>query len=193
MSWIEWVAERKIQQAQEQGEFDDLEGAGRPLDLAHDARTPPEQRVVDHLLKQARYVPEWVELAREIDRRRERLEREERSFAERRARAMGRARSLAEPALLRELDEARDRFLLRTAEQLRELDRLIARFNLIVPTISRQRRRIRVAESVRALAERYPRWRPLRDGEPWEAVCREESPPLLRLSNRLPRRRRLLP
>src|SRR5438876_667686 len=52
-----------VQQAQEAGQFDDLPGKGKPLQL-----DPSPDAVVNNLLKEAGVVPEWVELAREIER-----------------------------------------------------------------------------------------------------------------------------
>ena len=39
------IAERKIQEAMERGEFDDLPGKGKPLDLSDDPMVPEELRM----------------------------------------------------------------------------------------------------------------------------------------------------
>ncbi len=61
MLTLELIAERKIAEAIAQGEFDDLPGAGRPLDLAEDPLVPEEQRMANRILKNAGFVPREVE------------------------------------------------------------------------------------------------------------------------------------
>ena len=51
------VIEAKIAQAQAAGAFDDLPGAGKPLDLDDDRLVPEEVRVALRILKNAGYVP----------------------------------------------------------------------------------------------------------------------------------------
>ncbi len=55
-------------EAMERGEFDDLEGSGKPLQLDDDRHVPPELRAAYRLLKNAGFVPPEVELRREISR-----------------------------------------------------------------------------------------------------------------------------
>ena len=50
---LEWIAERRIAEAVSQGEFDNLPGAGRPLDLDEDALVPEELRMARRILKNA--------------------------------------------------------------------------------------------------------------------------------------------
>ena len=60
------LAEQRIRESMDRGEFDDLPGAGKPLSLDEDALVPEELRVAYRLLKNAGYVPEEVRLRREI-------------------------------------------------------------------------------------------------------------------------------
>jgi hypothetical protein len=66
MLTLDWIAERRIQEAQARGEFDDLPGAGAPLDLDGDAMVPEELRVAYRLLKNAGFVPPELEAHRAI-------------------------------------------------------------------------------------------------------------------------------
>lgn len=68
---IEIIAERKIEEAMEQGAFDNLPGAGKPLPLDEEWFVPPEMRPAIRLLKSAGVLPDWLERAREIERLRE--------------------------------------------------------------------------------------------------------------------------
>lgn len=65
------IAEEKIREAVERGEFDNLEGAGRKIDLTEYFNTPAEYRVGHSLLRANRFVPAEVELMREISELRE--------------------------------------------------------------------------------------------------------------------------
>jgi len=51
------IAERRIREAQERGEFNDLPGMGLPLALEEDTLVPEDLRVAYRLLKNAGFVP----------------------------------------------------------------------------------------------------------------------------------------
>jgi hypothetical protein len=60
------IAEARIREAMARGEFDDLPGAGRPLQLEDLSRVPPDMRLAYRVLRNAEVVPPEVELRREI-------------------------------------------------------------------------------------------------------------------------------
>ncbi len=62
MDIVDQIVERKIAEAVERGDFDDLPGAGRPLEIEEDLLL----RVAYRLLKNAGYVPDEVKLFAEI-------------------------------------------------------------------------------------------------------------------------------
>ncbi len=64
---IDSLAEERIQAALRAGEFDDLPGRGRPLELDDDSHIPPELRVAYRILKNAGCVPPELELRNEVD------------------------------------------------------------------------------------------------------------------------------
>lgn len=66
MFLIDQLAEARINEAMERGDFDDLEGSGRPLALDDDLLVPEELRVACRILKNAGYLPPELELRREI-------------------------------------------------------------------------------------------------------------------------------
>ena len=66
MNAIERLAEQRIREALERGEFDNLRGAGQPLDLDDDIDVPAELRTAYRILKNSGYVPPEVELRRDI-------------------------------------------------------------------------------------------------------------------------------
>jgi len=61
MLTLDAIAERRIREAQERGEFDDLPGAGAPLDLDDDALVPEDLRAAYRILKNAGFLPPELE------------------------------------------------------------------------------------------------------------------------------------
>ena len=62
------IAEERIRQAMEEGKFDNLEGAGKPLRPDGTENLPPELRMAFRVLKNAGYVPAEIAEEREISR-----------------------------------------------------------------------------------------------------------------------------
>jgi hypothetical protein len=60
------IAEQKIREAIEQGEFDHLENAGKTLDLDDDTWIPDDLRLSYRVLKNAGCIPPELELRNEI-------------------------------------------------------------------------------------------------------------------------------
>jgi hypothetical protein len=60
------IAERKILEAMEQGEFNNLPGKGRPLVFEDETWIPEDLRAVYRILKNAGHVPPELELRNEI-------------------------------------------------------------------------------------------------------------------------------
>src|SRR5579872_3748771 len=111
----EWhfIAERKIREALEEGAFENLEGAGAPLDLSQNPFEDPSDRMAYRLLKNNGFAPAWIEEVKEIE-------------AE-----TGRLRAHLEPAT----DDYRTR--------VEALNRRILAFNLKAPARSLQKPRFR--------------------------------------------------
>jgi hypothetical protein len=60
------IAEERIREAIERGEFDDLPGKGRPLSLEDDSHLPTDLRLAYKILKNADCLPAELELRKEI-------------------------------------------------------------------------------------------------------------------------------
>jgi hypothetical protein len=63
---LDEIAERRIREAQERGEFDALPGAGAPLALEQTPLVPEELRPAYRLLKNAGFLPPELEAHREV-------------------------------------------------------------------------------------------------------------------------------
>jgi hypothetical protein len=65
--------DEQIRKAIEAGEFDDLSGKGKPIDLSTYFETPEDLRMAYSILKSNNFVPEEVEILKEIDDLKRRL------------------------------------------------------------------------------------------------------------------------
>src|ERR1700752_4973417 len=60
------IAEQRILEAQRNGEFDNLPGKGKPLELEDLSWVPEDLRIGYHILKNAHVLPPEVELLKDI-------------------------------------------------------------------------------------------------------------------------------
>ncbi|NGZ78170.1 DnaJ family domain-containing protein [Saccharibacillus alkalitolerans] len=65
MGWLSWLAEQKIEEAMRGGEFDNLPGKGRPIEMDDLSGVPEELRVPYRILKNAGVLPEEIVLRKE--------------------------------------------------------------------------------------------------------------------------------
>lgn len=63
---IAFVAEQRIREAQDRGEFENLPGRGRPLNLEDDSMVPEDLRMAYKVLRNAGYLPPELAERREI-------------------------------------------------------------------------------------------------------------------------------
>lgn len=63
---LQKVIEQKIQEAQAKGDFDDLPGMGKPVEIEDDRHVPEDLRLAYKILKNANCVPPEVSLRKEI-------------------------------------------------------------------------------------------------------------------------------
>ena len=68
------IAEQRIRAAIEDGEFDNLKGMGKPLDLGDESWIPEDLRMAYRILKNAGCLPAELELRKEVLNLRELLE-----------------------------------------------------------------------------------------------------------------------
>jgi hypothetical protein len=71
---LEKFIEEQISRAMAEGEFDDLPGRGHPLDLNAYFQTPEHLRLCYSILKNGNFAPPEVELLKEIEALRKRLD-----------------------------------------------------------------------------------------------------------------------
>jgi DnaJ family protein C protein 28 len=137
MNWTKLV-EDQIREAMARGEFANLPGAGKPLDLAENPYTPEELRLAYKILKDSGYAPLWIELHKEIEADITATGRLVESY-----RQLAASESPAETALA----YLRDTY----AQRLAEINEKIKSFNLLVPIARLQKPLFVVEEEVAKL------------------------------------------
>jgi Domain of unknown function (DUF1992) len=70
---IEKFVEDQIKKAMAEGEFDNLPGKGKPIDLDAYFQTPEDLRICYSILKGGSFVPEEVQMLKDIEALREQL------------------------------------------------------------------------------------------------------------------------
>ena len=156
MSSIDWgdLVERRIQEAQEQGLFDDLPGKGRPLDLSENPFLDRSWRLAYKLLQDSGFTLDWIELDKEIRAElaacRQALARARARYDEAQTGLKGKVGPQAEGEKA-QADISWQRALASFAERANKLNKKIDLFNLKVPLFRLQRPRISVEEEQRRL------------------------------------------
>jgi DnaJ family protein C protein 28 len=142
MNW-DRIIEEKIREAQAEGKFNNLPGAGRPLNLDDDPFEDPEWAAANRLLKNSGFRPDWleddVELRQKLTQARRRL-RQTWDWRQEQMGLLG-ERKDAEAILQRNyIEEEWARAQARFREGLAEVNKGIASLNLKVPSDRLHRR-----------------------------------------------------
>jgi len=125
--------EGHIRRAIASGQFDDLPGNGKPLNLDDDLWVDSDWRLAHHLLKSAGYTLPWIEMLKEIDLEIEAARLTLRRAWEYRAAALG----TGTPSV--EADSEWQRAVLAYKDQAVKLNKRIFDLNLQVPSEKFQR------------------------------------------------------
>ncbi|NPV92313.1 MAG: DUF1992 domain-containing protein [Firmicutes bacterium] len=67
MQSTEDLVEEKIRKAMEKGDFDRIEGKGKPIKMEENPFEDPTLRLPFKMLKDAGFAPYWIELGKDID------------------------------------------------------------------------------------------------------------------------------
>lgn len=137
------LVERIIQEAMDEGKFDNLPGKGKPLVFEDNPYLESGQQWAYGLLKRNGFAPEWIErdkaIRTELASMRERLQRAWQYLQVSRGDELSQIRWKAAVAHVK--------------ERLEELNRDIDDFNLVVPVLSAQRRRVCLEDELRRAKE----------------------------------------
>jgi len=131
MNRLESLTEKKLREAIENGEFDDLPGKGEPIDLKENPFEDPDLRVVHRLLRNAGFAPAWIEERKDIDAELEAARTK-----------LSRAWMLFGKGGKTPSDEEWERIVREFREQVVELNKRISVYNLKAPAAVFHRKRI---------------------------------------------------
>lgn len=137
--------EDQIRRAQEQVQFDNLPGKGKPLHLDDNPHVDPEWRLAHHMLHSAGYSLPWIEMWREIEADLTKARSALRNAWSWRTAAL--ADGQPRNSVQAEWGRAEEQF--RT--QVEQLNRRITDYNLSVPSQRFQRRMVNAAREIEAL------------------------------------------
>lgn len=141
MNRLESLTEKKLREAIESGEFDDLPGKGEPIDLQENPFEDPDLRVVHRLLRNAGFAPAWIEERKDIDAELESAQAK-----------LSRAFALFGENGARPSDAEWERSVKEFRERVTELQQRIKIYNLKAPAVVFQRKQIdaeKIVESIR--------------------------------------------
>lgn len=156
------ITERLIQEAIDEGKFDNLPGKGKPLDLEEDMSSPPHLRVANRILKNAGVLPDWLQVEADMDRERDNIAkmraRIEKEYTRRKDRALAPAGTAHGDPQKRKLDFAKWLARERAAylQSLRRVNTDITRLLLMAPSVPRVHVPYRLADETAKFDEAFP-------------------------------------
>jgi len=140
----ESLIDKKIREAMERGEFDNLAGQGEPIDLSENPYEDPDWRTAHRMLRNAGFAPSRIEERKDIDA--------ELAVARSNlARVWGIRRNARDTEHERSAAVRWQNALETFREKVDELNRRINVWNLKAPAIAFQRKRIDVETEIRSL------------------------------------------
>ena len=140
MDRYERLVDKLIRESMERGEFDDLAGAGEPIDLNENPFVPPDMRTVNRLMRNAGFAPAWIEERKDIDA----------AFVEAKAKLVRASEIYSREGDLNKSPEWA-RAVREFRETVAELNRRIKFYNLKAPAVGFHRRVIDAEEIVGSL------------------------------------------
>lgn len=139
-----------LTKAMERGEFDHLEGAGKPLDLQENPFEPDELHMVHKILKDNGYAPYWIELGREIDTLKARLGEEVDHFKQYTRMVFSQKRSRA---AVRRYEQKKNEFYAGSRERLIEIVGKIMDYNLNCPVSTLGRTNFNANDEMKSIVD----------------------------------------
>jgi hypothetical protein len=129
----------------ERGDFDNLRGAGKPLNLARDPNVPEDWELAFNMLKNAGFAPDWIETRKQVDAEKEKLFAPLKRF------------QTNPPTNLKERAHVQEKIIEQFRAQASELNKLIDVYNLKVPSVQVHVKRIRVEHEIEQFREQAAR------------------------------------
>ena len=143
--------EKQIREAMEHGEFDNLRGKGKPLDLGENPYTPEDWRLAFKVLKDAGFAPEWIEQGKEIQSELRALAALLDSQSQWQRERRSKLKSFTPDKMIAEhehLIKAIEKTIGAYRQRALALNKTIDTFNLKVPDITLQVARLKIEEEI---------------------------------------------
>ncbi len=137
------LVENQILKAQQRGDFNNLDGHGKPLRFDENPYEPPELRMIFKILKDNDCAPYWIELGKEIDADFDRHQRELEKF--RRYAVMFYGSKHNRQAVER-FEKRKESLYFEERVRLEAINKKILDYNLMCPTYHLGRQNIAVEE-----------------------------------------------
>ena len=150
--------EKQIQVAMERGDFKKLPGKGKRQELEVNPFVSSKTRIVNQMLEDNGFAPNWIEVDREIrsERAQSRSVLENLKRRRQQLQAAIRIQPFSHDKAHRVFELERDRALQTYTSQLKGLNQKIFRYNLTVPGRDRQMPLYNIDESIAEFQEECP-------------------------------------
>ncbi|HLV82082.1 MAG TPA: DUF1992 domain-containing protein [Chthonomonadaceae bacterium] len=151
------IAERKIQEAIEEGQFDNLPGKGQPIVFTDDPMTPPHLRLANRILKNAGVLPDWMQLQKDIQEERKAVDAQRSRLA--REYPIRRRHAAALPSghiAVRQFAEWHVKSRATYHRRLKEVNTLILKFTMLAPSSATPFLPYKLAEEMAAFDAEFP-------------------------------------
>lgn len=120
--------DRALDEAMQNGDLQNLPGAGKPLDLSEDSNVPSDMRLAYKILKRNNMAPEWIEINKTLEKKLGELHKKIKQLLNDHLRILGQAEIAPEHQKTAFRQNARDFY---EAGQ-RKLQRLVEQYNRMV-------------------------------------------------------------
>ena len=145
MSSTEQLVEEQIRKARERGDFDNLEGAGKPVDLSENPYEPADMRMAYRMLKNNDFTPYWIQLGKDIDAATDRFWKEVEEFKRYTANFFN-EKHIA--STINRYEKKKSLFFYDKRQELEKLKKKILDYNLQCPTFRLGRSNIEVDDEM---------------------------------------------
>jgi DnaJ homolog subfamily C member 28 len=139
-----------IAKAMERGEFDNLEGTGKPLNLEENPFEPTGLHLIHKILKDNGFAPYWIELGKEIDALRIEFNKDVDFFKRYTQIFFSEKQSIA---AIQQYEQKKNSFFTQSREQLGEISKKIFDYNLRCPVSQLGRNNFEVDDRMSNLIE----------------------------------------
>ena len=145
MSSTEQLVEDQIQKARERGDFDNLEGEGKPIDLSENPYEPADLRMAYRILKNNDFTPYWIQLGKDIDADTVKIWKEVEQF---KSYTINFINEKHIALIINRYEKKKNVFYLEKRKQFEKLKKKILDYNLHCPTFRLGRANIEVEEEM---------------------------------------------